>query len=1841
MTEFKNLRKQIASARAEAETLSRRLLEAKEKLRTAEKKIGNVTRSTPESLNNINASFVQRKQELQREISSLGKAHKVNKKQVYDLLSSFAQLGEPSAQVEELDDAFPFLLFPVRLETRFKKVTINETEQDQLWVRIFPDDCQVVAREEMLSESEITTARTFWKDFWQAGGIEPDQRAAWRILVDNFGPGRAAWIIDQFKPLNPDDKKVKRERKDFILVIDPEMALTPNEETAAFTFWKKFWLADTDLQKQEQATDELILAVGENQARQITLHFRPFNIASLPLPPFTKNEVTLEIEKIILPADVVTASASWLQSPKAKTLPDRFVVMLMKDNQVMRTELGNPIPDNLAVGPDPSLPDNEQLKSTEDGNLFINEDLAWMIDFEKAIAAGMGLKINISAIQARDGFDGMLVLGLRLSEDQDEGRASLENLFRDHYYSKHGLGIVKQGTPSNNTEFETSGYTAVDEADQSYDVMFKATYINDSDYLNKKDGQWLAEYLGIDKNFFKKVVNGASADQGEARAMNMAMLPATIVYYMEEMMTSAFSEEDIENTRLFFYNYVSGRGPIPAIRIGKQPYGILPATAFSRIESQRPFPPTSGTSTYISRLYNVLKTMDAEWSRFVPLLPHVGMPGDTDQLLMDILTLHSGSVEFYGRWGESVQHLYNQAMLQGGEAAATKIKNLSVQKASQLLQDLGLDIGQSIPILEKYFQSTAFSLRDPLVDDVPLSETDDIRPYSTDGKNYIEWLVSSNVDKIRTQDFGGNPPPTAMLYLYLRHALLLAIADEAFQLHKAAGLETSKANFRDPPFIHVQESGGGRSKFEYLFKKEPRITGDDSYISDYISKADLAQGFPEPQWLRKVKQSLNFLKNTPTARLERVFTEHLDCCTYRLDAWKLGLINHMLISQRTTGAPPFERWSQGIYLGCYGWLDEVRPEQKSLTPVTLSDELASIFQGEGQLVRDDKNLGYMHAPSLNQAATAAVMRNAYETNKNSDPSVANPYSINLSSERVRLARQFLEGARNGQSLAALLGYQFERGLHDKYSLGKGEVDKFIYPLRKKFPLVSGKLKGTDITADESKETAIDNVEARNVIDGLKFIRHIRNATEKTYPFGLPVGPDKDQVPAANTQQQTAITEEANRIINIADAISDLVTAESVYQVVQGNFERSSGTLEAFSKGKRPPEIEVTETPRSGIVITHRVGMQFDTSADPESSPTSVAEMSVRASLEPAVNKWLADILPPPENILCKVRFKRPDLPEITEMQVSQKDLNLQPIDLLYIVSMDAERSMTALDDAIQLFMVTNHSPDPGTSIAIDYSSSFEIDRLEASFFEISALIKSLRGVLLRSKPLNAADVAVPGEISADTLEYNHGQLQERVEVARTKLTDKSVTLLALSTDPSETDPFIKKVAAEFFGISLFGIPQTGTGRFFDGIRNIYRSIQNRVLVTVRRWEQKKLDFDAVIAVFDISTAESEQALLLQKAEQIISTTSTFPVPDIITYKSIVDNKKSDFDAVLSQLRGLLTAGTESLNNYFQEAEPVLALIASHDVIFFNIEKETNDASAERQQAVALKEQAIAAVLNLKSDIDRRIAETNTLLAGLPSIPASSDKVQQLLAAAKKIFGDDVIVLPHFLMPEQQGNEWENAFGNRERLLTYLKTNRQVQFPVDDWLSGVARVREKIFHLENTALLTNGFKPGRDVDITPLQFPFRPDDSYRWLAMQFRDDEESYSIDSDTLLYSAHFAVPFNKTQMQCGVLVDEWTEVIPSKEESTGIGFHYDQPNTEPPQTLMLVIPSRIRGTWRWDDLVDGLSETFMMAKKRAVEPQQLDTTGYAQLLPATMMATTRYPITVSANLNENNEAAK
>ena len=180
--------------------------------------------------------------------------------------------------------------------------------------------------------------------------------------------------------------------------------------------------------------------------------------------------------------------------------------------------------------------------------------------------------------------------------------------------------------------------------------------------------------------------------------------------------------------------------------------------------------------------------------------------------------------------------------------------------------------------------------------------------------------------------------------------------------------------------------------------------------------------------------------------------------------------------------------NDGVYLGAYGWLEDVRPKKRTLSPAQPPADIADDFGTDPNLPplqKDSTSGGFIHAPSLNQAVTASVLRSAFITSPDAERA---GLSVNLSSRRIRRALTLVEGMRNGQQLGALLGYQLERGLHDAHSLA--EVDTLIYRLRAVFPLRANKISDTHVDLDPLAPKVIDAVDARNVVDGRAVIEHL-------------------------------------------------------------------------------------------------------------------------------------------------------------------------------------------------------------------------------------------------------------------------------------------------------------------------------------------------------------------------------------------------------------------------------------------------------------------------------------------------------------------------------------------------------------------------------------------------------------------------------------------------------------------------------------------------------------------------------------------------------------------------------
>ena len=951
-------------------------------------------------------------------------------------------------------------------------------------------------------------------------------------------------------------------------------------------------------------------------------------------------------------------------------------------------------------------------------------------------------------------------------------------------------------------------------------------------------------------------------------------------------------------------------------------------------------------------------------------------------------------------------------------------------------------------------------------------------------RDYIGWLIGSDIDDIKRHNFRDQAgeklsAPKAVLYRMLHRALVLAYHDASMNL--ARGLVTIDAR-REIELTNIAEDRTV-TRWEFLEADIKQVAPDLSEQSMSMVRflqTPAGLDLPESQRLQEVRECLAELEGLPTARLERLFAEHLDLCTYRLDAWQSAFFTRRLESMRGSG----EDRRKGIHLGSFGWLENLEPGPE-LVPVD-PEEIPPALR-DGRIVEQENNGGFIHGPSINRAVAAAVLRNADLTHADQDN--VEVMSINLSSERVRTALSFLEGIRNGQELGELLGYQFERGLHDRH--GDPSLNQFILAFRTEYPLVADK-----ITPDE-EGAQIGSKEAHNVFDGYALLE---KAFLKDPPLDYPYG--VDGLPASGSQAD-AIKAEIDRMAASFDAVADLATAEGVYQVTQGNHDRAGAMLKAFTEGNNPPEPEIARTPRSGVTISNRVTLHVEPGAGGATAWPAAA--TPRSSMEPGLNAWLAGIIGPPAKLRFLVTHEG-----LTDESRSLAELGLQPIDLVHLVGDGLNDESTELEMRIADSFRVDTGATTEISIAfMTRGATWTAD--DMTLFEVLPLLRSLRSLVTGCRPLSALDYRVEDDADVDAESspnpdgYDEPTMRTRVEARIAELDSARGDLdiaMATTVDESGDEP-----------VALAGVSDAA----LDALR-------------------------AALGVI-----------------------SLHGIPDSIPGRGASDEDK---DLLAQQAVDVRAAGVE----------------------------------------------AVAAATAVKDFVDLD-----------PATLTTARKIEAYREAARQVLGASFNALPDVTVSNPGELSQAAAFSDSGDLVRHHPN----LFLVEEWLQGNARVRERLETWERVRGLAEALHD-RTLALEPLQLPFRDND--HWVAVEYPD---TFAPEGQYLSVVQHLSGSgFDPASNQRGMVIDDWTEVIPSRTETTGLAVHYNQPNSEPPQTLLLVVPPEVTGTWKWDDLLGILNDTLDRAKQRAVEPDLFGATGWAHLLPAVITAVTSNPwATVSTDL--------
>ncbi|MGZ4582760.1 MAG: hypothetical protein ACXVYI_00110 [Mycobacterium sp.] len=935
-------------------------------------------------------------------------------------------------------------------------------------------------------------------------------------------------------------------------------------------------------------------------------------------------------------------AGSWTRAARTDVLPDRWVALGYTAGGRVFAQSGAPIPDRLTTGPAPDDGTRPPPPGGTDALAQIAPEMNWLFDFEAAVTAGMALRVPLPQA-AQAGLTRLIVFGVKTTMDGAESARALAGLLAAHRYT-NGLALLERGTPTNNTRDAPSGYTSVVSVD------------DDGPFVRPTGGaagDALSRALGIDAGAFANAIGVDDPAETVARAVSTALWPPTWGYYLAQRLPGIVSDSELACIRSHFIDHVRGAGALSALRVGKQPYGMLPVTALDL------WAPADGGDV-TTRAVTVLRNLGDAYARAVVNVPRLSGAADPDQSLLEILHMDAYSSS------HAVRHMVGPRYVDNFFSFAGTPLDAAWWRAQAAVATLTVNIPglpANSPQATSLFAPTAISLGDkPLVQ----AANGDLA--------YLRALAAANLTTLRANTTVA-PGARTVFYDLARHALLLGYAADADRIQRDAGMA---ADGHEPELVDITGPPTA-TVWRRLDQPVAAVTGTQA-LGDYLDAAGHAAAVDE------LRVALNTLADQPAERLELHVAAALDTASHRWDAWATSVANRRLETLRATRPT-------GIRVGGYGWVD-------NLTPATAQP-----------------SAGYIHTPSPTHATTAAILASGYLTHRTSNS--GNPFAIDLSAERVKLADRLFAGVRRGQPLPALLGYELERALHD------AGLSSYVARFRSIAPLLSNASAGT---------APSEAVAATNVVHGEKVLTMWQNNAPAFAALRTP----------ANTADFTKIDAIFTRLADLVDALGDVLTANSVYQVARGNFNRAGLTLDAVLRGEPLPPQEVITTSRTGTGLLHRVIEFLDIpSVAPSTWPTNA--MQARAVADPSLNAWAAARLPEAHTVTCTGTAAG-----TTTRTVSLAELELSPLDAVYTDEPELRARFAHL---------------AGTNPAqIDFTATAGGAVSVENFLAITA---ALRATLAGARPLTGADLSGPDSPAEPGIDID--ELHARTEAAIAKL----------------------------------------------------------------------------------------------------------------------------------------------------------------------------------------------------------------------------------------------------------------------------------------------------------------------------------------------------------------------------------------------------------------------------------------------------------------------------------------
>jgi hypothetical protein len=1153
-----------------------------------------------------------------------------------------------------------------------------------------------------------------------------------------------------------------------------EPELTESELTIAEQYWKARWTATT-AEERSAAWYDLTRRVRPSRARFLVHATEPTNLDELG-----SGEPRL-------PDDIPLRPSAFSRQPVARLLPEQWVAIGFRGGTEVVRKWGRPVTEGIAVGlaPDPdAVSEPADVPDTQD-ELPIDDTISWLVDYDAAVAAGMAITVTAGALTSgrlSAGFDELVVLGIDWGADPQAAAASIDAQLRRHAFSD-GLALLGSGVPTNNTD-ESRAAPGTDPALDGADFD-PATVVPASDAAARA-----ARALGADPASALGVAPArGSLDDGAAGDMNNVLWASTLGAFLDQFMEPIVTSAMADRAHDHFRRYVRGQGPFATLRIGRQPYGVLPVAAGTFATGD----------DFADQLAARLRGLRTFWDLAVDTVPRLGDSGQPDVDTLELLrhTPRSSTFRFREAFASTVSAsifgFITAGMFQ--EMISNFVLSLAGITGRPRIARITVDPNQrDVPV--------------PLVDYGSLSETDLLDP------DYITAVLTasstaggfatllSEPGKARTLLDALLRQSAAVEYvigstmLVLDHELATSVIarlpdhmriTDREVLGVSADLAVGPDSDAPPSLLATAETAS-----DIADAKIAAVSGDRTLANHLAvaTNAELRRRITTRRFA-SFRASLEHLAKLPTAELDRLASSTLDCVSHRLDAWITSAATRRLDAVR-------DERGTATYIGGFGYVEDLRPRG---TPVSR---------------------GYLHAPSLGHAATAAVLRSGHLARGGSRDGT---FAIDLTSTRVARALDLIDGMRRGQSIGSLLGYRFERSVRDR----RLTLAKYILPIRQRTPLAEV------ATPPDPTAPPVETIAARDVVDGVALLEAWRDRPSVYF--------NSLSIPVPNADRGD-LNELLRELDDLYDAVSDLLVAESVHQAVVGNTERSAAALDALDRQQPLPDLGVLRTPRTATGLSHRLLVVF---ADDTAAPGWTINDARRAA-EPRVDRWCGLVLGDPTRYRFAAEVRDADGTVVETLAAQLPDLGVSAISTV-VASATEGAEVSELEQRLALRFGELVKNETAAEIVLldDPPAGSGVTAL--GLRDLLDLAAPISDVLASARPADAR--ALLPDTERPTAGVDAAELRTRADDVVAAL---SSAVTALESLPDDAD--VADVVAALLAAADAGVPGAVPGADTPSdqaksIADLGRSALDRVVAAEAGFDRTSAD-DAGLAAHDLA-----------------------------------------------------------------------------------------------------------------------------------------------------------------------------------------------------------------------------------------------------------------------------------------------------------------------------------------------------------------------------------------------------